>query len=143
MQINAAFDGLTRNGAYGNKLRHAPIYCHRWQHRCAVYINVRPPMKRRSTPRSLVFTTRSLPRRLPVACAAKPQLLPWHSFALERACRSSRTSRFARHQGENRLARRPNHSLKLTRYSRLCKPGPRYAVHVLGPGLQSLPPRAA
>jgi hypothetical protein len=38
---------------------------------------------------------------------------------------------------------RPNTSLKLTRYGRLCKPGPRYAVHFLGPGLQSLPPRAA
>ena len=37
----------------------------------------------------------------------------------------------------------PNPSLKLTRYGRLCKPGLRYAVHFLSPGLQSLPPRAA
>jgi len=38
---------------------------------------------------------------------------------------------------------RPNPSLKLTRYGRLCKPGLRYSVHLLSPGLQSLPPRAA
>ena len=38
---------------------------------------------------------------------------------------------------------RPNPSLKLTRYSRLCKPGLRYSVHSLSPGLQSLPTRAA
>ena len=37
----------------------------------------------------------------------------------------------------------PNPSLKLTRYGRLCKPGLRYSVHFLSPGLQSLPPRAA
>ncbi len=38
---------------------------------------------------------------------------------------------------------RPNPSLKLTRYGRHCKPGLRYAVHSLSPGLQSLPTRAA
>ena len=38
---------------------------------------------------------------------------------------------------------RPNPSLEPTRYGRLCKPGLRYAVHSLSPGLQSLPPRAA
>ncbi len=38
---------------------------------------------------------------------------------------------------------RPNPSLKLTRYGRLCKPGLRYSVHFLSPGLQSLPTRAA
>ena len=37
----------------------------------------------------------------------------------------------------------PNPSLKLTRYGRRCKPGPRYPVHFLEPGLQHLPPRAA
>ncbi len=37
---------------------------------------------------------------------------------------------------------RPNPSVNLTRYGRLCKPGLRYAVHSLIPGLQSLPPRA-
>jgi hypothetical protein len=38
---------------------------------------------------------------------------------------------------------KPNPSLKLTRYGRLCKPGLRYSVHSLSPGLQSLPTRAA
>jgi hypothetical protein len=38
---------------------------------------------------------------------------------------------------------RPNTSLKLTRYGRHCKPGLRYSVHCLSPGLQYLPPRAA
>jgi hypothetical protein len=38
---------------------------------------------------------------------------------------------------------RPNPSLKLTRSGTLCKPGLRYSVHFLSPGLQSLPPRAA
>jgi hypothetical protein len=38
---------------------------------------------------------------------------------------------------------RPNPSLKLTRYGRLCKPGPRQSYYRRGPGLQTLPPRAA
>ena len=38
---------------------------------------------------------------------------------------------------------RPNPSLKLTRYGRHCKPGLRYSVYCLSPGLQYLPPRAA
>jgi len=38
---------------------------------------------------------------------------------------------------------RPNPSLKLTRYGRRCKPGPRHMVHHREPGLQRLPPRAA
>jgi len=38
---------------------------------------------------------------------------------------------------------RPNPSLKLTRYGRRCKPGPRHLVHHRAPGLQRLPPRAA
>jgi hypothetical protein len=38
---------------------------------------------------------------------------------------------------------RPNPSLKLTRYGRLCKPGPRHSYYRRVPGLQSLPPRAA
>ena len=37
----------------------------------------------------------------------------------------------------------PNPSLKLTRYGRRCKPGPRHMVHHREPGLQRLPPRAA
>jgi len=38
---------------------------------------------------------------------------------------------------------RPNPSLKLTRYGRRCKPGPRHMVHHREPGLQRLPTRAA
>jgi hypothetical protein len=38
---------------------------------------------------------------------------------------------------------RPNPSLKLTRYGRRCKPGPRHMVHHREPGLQRPPPRAA
>jgi hypothetical protein len=38
---------------------------------------------------------------------------------------------------------RPNPSLKLTRYGRPCKPGPRQSYYRRGPGLQVLPPRAA
>jgi hypothetical protein len=38
---------------------------------------------------------------------------------------------------------RPNPSLKLTRYGRICKPGPRQSYYRRVPGLQSLPPRAA
>jgi len=38
---------------------------------------------------------------------------------------------------------RPNPSLKLTRYGRRCKPGPRHMVHHREPGLQRPPTRAA
>jgi hypothetical protein len=38
---------------------------------------------------------------------------------------------------------RPNTSFEPTRYGRQRKPGLRYAVHFLSPGLRSLPPRAA
>ncbi len=38
---------------------------------------------------------------------------------------------------------RPNPSLKLTRYGRPCKPGPRQSYYRRVPGLQALPPRAA
>jgi hypothetical protein len=37
----------------------------------------------------------------------------------------------------------PNPSLEPTRYGRQCKPGLRYSVHYLRPGLPCLPPRAA
>jgi hypothetical protein len=40
-------------------------------------------------------------------------------------------------------ALRSNPSLKLTRYGRRCKTGPRHRVHHREPGLQRLPPRAA
>ncbi len=38
---------------------------------------------------------------------------------------------------------RPNPSLKLTRYGRLCKPGPHQSYYRREPGLQTLPTRAA
>lgn len=38
---------------------------------------------------------------------------------------------------------RPNKSLKPTRYGRRRKPGLRYSVHSVSPGLRRLPPRAA
>ncbi|MCA9233563.1 MAG: hypothetical protein KDA57_23185, partial [Planctomycetales bacterium] len=37
----------------------------------------------------------------------------------------------------------PNPSLKLTRYGRRCKPGPRQQYYCREPGLQHLSPRAA
>jgi hypothetical protein len=43
----------------------------------------------------------------------------------------------------NRREVTPNPSLKLTRYGRRCKPGPRHLVHHREPGLQRPPPRAA
>ncbi len=67
---------------------------------------------------------------------------PWSSRHSKRGARSA-----IRSLGEQQLRvnphARPNPSLKLTRYGRRCKPGPRYPVHSLGPGLQHLPPRAA
>jgi hypothetical protein len=67
---------------------------------------------------------------------------PWTSSRPQRRAGSAR-----RVLGESPSAglpaARPNPSLKLTRYGRLCKPGLRYSVHLLSPGLQSLPPRAA
>ncbi len=47
------------------------------------------------------------------------------------------------HQPRVNPRARPNPSLKLTRYGRLCKPGLRYSVHLLSPGLQSLMVRCA
>ena len=67
---------------------------------------------------------------------------PWTSSRPQRGAGSAR-----RVLGNPTLAglpsARPNPSLKLTRYGRLCKPGLRYSVHSLSPGLQTLPTRAA
>ena len=66
----------------------------------------------------------------------------WSSRRLQRgagsACRVSGSSAPA-----GLPSARPNPSLKLTRYGRLCKPGPRQSYYRRVPGLQSLPPRAA
>ena len=74
--------------------------------------------------------------------SARSTASPWFSPRLQRRAGSAR-----RVLGTSPTAGlphvRPNPSLKLTRYGRLCKPGLRYAVHFLSPGLQSLPTRAA
>jgi hypothetical protein len=67
---------------------------------------------------------------------------PWSSSRPQRGAGSAR-----RVLGKSPTAglpsARPNPSLKLTRYGRLCKPGPRQPYYRRGPGLQTLPPRAA
>ncbi len=74
--------------------------------------------------------------------SARSTASPWSSNRPQRGAGSAR-----RVLGNSPAAGlpqvRPNPSLKLTRYGRLCKPGLRYSVHLLSPGLQSLPPRAA
>jgi hypothetical protein len=67
---------------------------------------------------------------------------PWSSCRLQREAGSARRV-FGSPTPEGLPQARPNPSLKLTRYGRRCKPGPRYPVHSLEPGLQHLPPRAA
>ena len=67
---------------------------------------------------------------------------PWSSSRLQRGTGDAR-----RVLGTSQTAGlpqvRPNPSLKLTRYGRLCKPGLRQSYYRRSPGLQSLPPRAA
>jgi hypothetical protein len=87
-------------------------------------------------------------RRVSKAAAAQNPALP----RLLRGARSTRRHRRDEvplpHPALNpatsgKPAVQPNPSLKLTRYGRLCKPGPRQSYHRRVPGLQSLPPRAA
>jgi hypothetical protein len=67
---------------------------------------------------------------------------PWSSSRPQRGAGSAR--RVLRKSPTAGLpSARPNPSLKLTRYGRLCKPGPRQSYYRRVPGLQSLPPRAA
>jgi hypothetical protein len=67
---------------------------------------------------------------------------PWTSSRPQRGAGSAR-----RVPGNSPTAgvpsARPNPSLKLTRYGRRCKPGPRHLVHHREPGLQRPPSRAA
>jgi hypothetical protein len=74
--------------------------------------------------------------------SARSTAIPWSTNRPQRGAGSAR-----RVLGTSPTAGlpqvRPNPSLKLTRYGRLCKPGLRHTVHHLSPGLQSLPPRAA
>ena len=67
---------------------------------------------------------------------------PWSSGRLQRGAGSARRV-FVSSPTAGLPAARPNPSLKLTRYGRLCKPGPRQSYYRRAPGLQSLPPRAA
>ena len=81
-------------------------------------------------------------RHMLLRASARSTASPWSSHRLQRGAGSAR-----RVSGSSTTAglpsARPNPSLKLTRYGRLCKPGPRQSYYRRGPGLQSLPPRAA
>ena len=74
--------------------------------------------------------------------SAKSTANPESSRRLQRGAGSARRV-FGRSASAGLPSARPNPSLKLTRYGRHCKPGLRYSVHCLSPGLQCLPPRAA
>ncbi len=66
---------------------------------------------------------------------------PWSSGRLQRAAGSAR--RISDSSTPAGLpSARPNPSVNLTRYGRLCKPGLWHMVHHHRPGLQSLPTRA-
>ena len=67
---------------------------------------------------------------------------PWTSSRPQRGAGSARRA-FGKAPSAGLPSARPNPSLKLTRYGRLCKPGPRQSYYRRVPGLQSLPPRAA
>jgi hypothetical protein len=80
-------------------------------------------------------------------CAALPEGSQGRTVLLEPTATHVRTQWSiqppAQHHASHSAPVLPNPSLKLTRYGRRCKPGPRYPVHFLEPGLQHLPPRAA
>ena len=67
---------------------------------------------------------------------------PWASSRPQRGAGSALRA-FEKAPTAGLPSARPNPSLKLTRYGRRCKPGPRHMVHHRVPGLQRLPPRAA
>ena len=81
-------------------------------------------------------------RHMHLRASAESTANPWTSNRLQRGAGSARRV-FGSSTSAGLPQARPNPSLKLTRYGRLCKPGLRYSVHLLSPGLQSLPPRAA
>ena len=66
----------------------------------------------------------------------------WSSLRLQRGAGSERRV-FGGSTPTGLPSARPNPSLKLTRYGRPCKPGPRESYYRREPGLQVLPPRAA
>jgi len=73
---------------------------------------------------------------------ARPTAGPWTSSRPQRGAGNARRA-FGKAPTAGLPSARPNPSLKLTRYGRLCKPGPRQSYYRRGPGLQTLPPRAA
>jgi hypothetical protein len=81
-------------------------------------------------------------RQTLLRASARSTASPWSLGRLQRGAESA-----VRVLGTQPIAglpsARPNPSLKLTRYGRLCKPGPRQSYYRRGPGLQTLPTRAA
>jgi hypothetical protein len=73
---------------------------------------------------------------------ARPTAGPWSSSRTQRGAGSARRV-LCNSTPAGLPSARPNPSLKLTRYGRLCKPGPRQSYYRRVPGLQRLPPRAA
>jgi hypothetical protein len=67
---------------------------------------------------------------------------PWSSGLPQRGAGSARRA-FGESPTAGLPSARPNPSLKLTRYGKRCKPGPRHMVHHRVPGLQRPPTRAA
>jgi hypothetical protein len=74
--------------------------------------------------------------------SARSTASPWSSSRLQRGAGSARRV-FGTQPTAGLPSARPNPSLKLTRYGRLCKPGLWHMVHHHRPGLHSLPTRAA
>jgi hypothetical protein len=68
-----------------------------------------------------------------------------HRFGPGATCARQREQpeRASSQPGAGKPAVLPNPSLKLTRYGRRCKPGPRQLYYCREPGLQHLPTRAA
>ena len=81
-------------------------------------------------------------RYRPYFAPARSTAGPWTSSRPQRGAGSARRV-FGKSPTAGLPSARPNPSLKLTRYGRLCKPGPRQSNYRRVPGLQSLPPRAA
>ena len=81
-------------------------------------------------------------RQLHLRASAESTANPWTLNRLQRGAGSARRV-FGSSTSAGSPKARPNPSLKLTRYGKRCKPGPRHMVHHREPGLQHLPPRAA
>ena len=81
-------------------------------------------------------------RHMLLRASARSTANPWSSGRLQRGAVSARRG-FGSSTPAGLPSARPNPSLKLTRYGRLCKPGPRQSYYRRGPGLQTLPTRAA